>query len=298
MGSALTLVPIVALIALGLAPSAFARWAPNGPPGSAHPTSGGPTGPYAPFASCPLSAPKVYDCLIGTVNGGQLTIGSATVPIDEPIALQAGLVREPETEVSTLAPPVHGDVLSPTPIEVPGGLRRLLGIGNPSQPWGRQFAWWLRHLNTVTATIELVGTGQLSTYNVLVEEGPALVLPTRIKLQNPLLGSHCYIGSATEPLTLSLIDGTTSPPPPNQPIHGSSGTLGLEQEGSIATLTGGTFVNNEFPVSKVNGCGLFGQLDGPLDHGIGLPSPAGANTVIIETNVTLAAAAAVRDSEE
>jgi hypothetical protein len=288
----------VALVAMWLAPSAFAHQPPGGSSWN-HPASSGPTGPYAPFADCPLSTPTVYDCLVGTVNGGQLTFGRETVPIDRTIMLQGGLAEpNPETENTTLAPPVHGQPLSPTPQEVPGGLRSLLGFSAPKRPWEVQLAWWLQHLNAVTATLELVGTAQVSTFNLLLEEGPALVLPVRLRLQNPLLGDHCYIGSVAEPLVLPLTDGTTSPPPPNLPISGNSGALSIEQEGSIAKLTEGTFVNNEIAVPEVNGCGLFGQLDGLLDHGIGLPSPAGANTAIINASITLAAAGSVRESEQ
>ncbi len=294
-----TLLPIaiVVLIAMWLAQSASALQPPAGSPWS-HPTTSGPTGPYAPFGDCPLTTPNVYDCLIGAVSGGQLTLGKITVPIDRTLTLQGGLAREPGTENTTLAPAVDGDTLSPTPLEVPGGLLHLLGFSSPNPPRRGPLAWWSRAVNGATATLELVGTAQVSTFNLLVEEGPALVLPVRVRFRNPLLGNQCFIGSAAEPVMLPLTDGTTSPPPPNQPIKGTSGLLSLEQEATIAKLTEGVFVNNEFAAPKVQGCGLFGQLDGPLDHGIGLPSPAGSNTAIIDTSVTLAAAVPVRESEQ
>jgi hypothetical protein len=240
----------------------------------------------------------VYDCLVGAVSGGQLTFGKITVPIDHTFTLQGGLAREPETETETLVPAVDGNTLSPTPLEVPGGLLHMLGFHSSNVPLRGPLARWSRALNGVTATLELVGTVQVSILNLLFEEGPLLVLPARLRFRNPLLGSQCYIGSAAEPVTLSLTVGTTNPPPPNQPIKGTVGQLEFEQEGSILTLAGSALVNNEFAAPKVHGCGLFGQLDGPLNHGIGLPSPAGSNTAIVDTNVTLAAAAAVLKSEQ
>ncbi|HEY3759216.1 MAG TPA: hypothetical protein VGL37_05605 [Solirubrobacteraceae bacterium] len=292
-------VAIAMLIAMSLATSAFAHQPPTGPPWS-HPTpsSPSPTGPYAPFGECPLATPNVYDCLVGAVSGGELTFGKITVPINRTLTLQGGLAREPETENTTLAPAVDGETLSQTPLEVPGGLLHMLGYSSPNPPPRGPLARWSQAVNAVTVTLELVGPVQVSEYNLLVEEGPTLVLPARLRFRNPLLGNECFIGSAAEPLTLALTDGTTNPPPPNQPIKGSPGVLALEQEGTIATLTDGTFVNNESAISAIHGCGLFGALDGLLDHGIGLPSPAGSNTAIVEASLSLAAAVPVRESEQ
>lgn len=297
--STLPSVVIAVLIGMWLTTSAFAQQPPTGSPGS-HPTtsSPSPTGPYAQFGDCPLTTLNVYDCLVGAVSGGELTLGNITVPINRTFTLQGGLAREPETENTTLAPAVDGNTLSPTPLEVPGGLLHMLGFSSPKPLPRGPLARWSKALNGVTATLELVGTAQVSILNLLLEEGPVLVLPARLRFRNPLLGSQCFIGSAAEPVTLSLTVGATNPPPPNQPIKGTVGQLEFEQEGSILTLTGSAFVNNEFAVPKVHGCGLFGQLDGLLDHGIGLPSPAGRNTAIIDTTVTLAAAAAVLKSEQ
>lgn len=287
--STLLSVVIAVLIAMSLTTSAFAQQPPNSP---------SPTGPFALFADCPLTAPNVYDCFVGSVSGGQLTLGKIAVPLNRTLTLQGGLAREPETEISTLVPAADGNTLSVTPLEVPGGLLHMLGFRSSNVPSRGPLARWSRALNGVTATLELVGTAQVNILNLLLEEGPVLSLPARLRFRNPLLGSQCFIGSAAEPVTLPLTVGATNPPPPNQPIKGAVGQLEFEQEGSILTLTGSEFVNNEFTVPKVHGCGLFGQLDGLLDHGMGLPSPAGSNTAIIDTNITLAAAAAVRKSEQ
>ena len=118
-------------------------------------------------------------------------------------------------------------VLSKTPQPVPGG---LLGITAP--------AWWPQFLKDlfnetinngftgVTATVELAGTGvgvKVNFANALFASGTAFSIPVKVKLSNPFLGSSCYIGWNSNPMTLNLTTGTTAPPPPNNPISGNRG---------------------------------------------------------------------------
>jgi hypothetical protein len=281
------LIVALPLVLLGVAPSAFAVE-----------PSGVPTGNYALFGDCPLSAPNITDCLIMQTSGGQLTVGKATVPIDRTITIQGGLVTEPTTEALTFVPPADGQVLSRTPLEIPGGLLGLIAQRDLT-PWSHGgFNRWYQRFNTLTATLELVGPVQVNLINILTQNGPTLVLPVRVKLDNVLLGHRCYIGSSSEPITLNLTDGTTSPPPPNTPISGSPGSLSINDEGSQLELTGSSLVDNAFAVPRANGCGPFGLLDRAIDHQVGLPSPAGSNTAIVDGTETLAAASAVLASEE
>jgi hypothetical protein len=268
------------------------------PAASAVEPSGVPTGDYALFGACPLSAPNITDCLVMQTSGGQFTIGRVTVPIDRTITIQGGLVTDPTTEALTFAPPANAPALSQTPLGVPGGLEGLISQRNLA-PLSRSLFGRLRQrLNTLTATLEPVGPLQVNLINLLTEEGPTVVLPVRVKLDNVLLGNSCYIGSSSEPITIGLTDGTTSPPPPNTPISGSPGSLSFENEGEELALSGSSLVDNSFAVPGVNGCGPFGLLDGAIDHQVGLPSPAGSNTAIVDGTETLAAASAVLASEE
>ena len=120
----------------------------------------------------------------------------------------------------------------------------------------------------------------------------------KIKLENPLLGGECYIGSNTEPIELALTSGATSPPAPNKSIHGALGTLKGKEKGKILVITGNKLVGNAFAVGKAHGCGLLGILDGLIESKLGLPSPAGENTAILNNTVEQANASAVETSEE
>jgi hypothetical protein len=283
----------VALAAM-LLPAASAVAAPHSP-----------TGAYARFADCPLSKPNLGACIYSETLSGTFTMGAKTVPIKNPVILQGGV--EGLSEAGIFGPlqfygAEDGNTLSKTPQPVPGG---LLGITAPS--------WWpslLRNLfnetinngfTGVTATVELAAPAtsiKLNILNQLTQNGTALTMPVKVKLSNPFLGSNCYIGSNSQPITLNLTSGTTSPPPPNTPISGAAGTAESPAPALIA-LKGGRLVDNSFAAPGANGCGgIFSFLVDPFVESIvGVPSPAGTNTAILEGNFYVAEASVVRASE-
>jgi hypothetical protein len=261
-----------------------------------------PTGDYAAFADCPLSNPNVFDCFYALTTSGSITIGNKTVPIKNPVTLQGGIILGEEL---TFVAAEDGNTLSKSPQPVPGG---LLGITAPT--------WWpqiLRDLfnevvinqgaTGVTATMELAKPAssiKFSPRNYISETGVALSLPVKIKLGNAFLGSNCYIGSSSSPITLNLTTGTTSPPPPNTPISGARGTLSFNEFGDVLTFTGNKLVDNSFSAPGASGCGgiLFSWAVDPLVNSIlGTPSPAGKNTAILEGKNQIAVAEGVKGSE-
>jgi len=258
-----------------------------------------PTGEYAQFDNCPYE-PAVTVCLFSESSSGFFTMGKKTVPLKNPVKLQGGL-----DEILTptkFYPAADGNSLPGVPQPVPGG---LLGITAPT--------WWPLFLQNlfnetinngftgVTATVELTSqTGvTISPLNLISQSGTALSLPSKIKLSNPFLGSNCYVGSNSKPIVLAFTTGTTSPPPPNTPITGSPGTISENGSGTIATFSGGKLVNNSFAAPGASGCGgLFSFLVDPfVNEIVGLPSPAGTNTAILEGKIQVADPAAVKASE-
>lgn len=260
-----------------------------------------PTGEFAQFGECPLSHPAIFACVYSESSGGFFQIGKKNVPLKNPVVLQGGLEFS-ETGV-TFVGAEGGETLSKTPQPVPGG---LLGIEAPK--------WWPIFLQElfnetinkgftgVTATVELAAPSssiELSLANLIDEEGTALSLPTKIKLSNPFLGSSCYIGSNSSPVRIDFTTGATSPPPPNKSIHGSAGTVSGNEAGTLITLSGGSLVNNSFAAPGANGCGgLLSFLVDPFVNSlVGLPSPAGTNTAVLEGKLQAADPAAVKASE-
>ncbi len=275
-----------------------------------------PTGVFAAFAQCPTSFPGVALCQYVEVTGGEVVVGPLRVPIDRPIVLQSGALPTggPNFNEYFVLPAANGESVSATELDVPGGLSSVIGC--PSFRDGRDFSRGHRHDSCsrfhgwggsrVSATIEgvagLANPAILDVAALAVEEGPALTFPARIHLKNPLLGEGCYLGSESSPIELHLTDGKTSPPPPNQPITGKAGNAVSEiEEGYEAVTTSqSTLVDNSFSVPPAEGCGgeLASVIDPLVDRTLGLESPAGHNTLILNATNKVAEVEAVLASEK
>jgi hypothetical protein len=262
------------------------------------------TGEYARFSKCPLSNPAVEGCLYAESSNGYFTMGQKTVPLKNPVVLQGG-VGGPNGIVGpvTVYAPTDGNTLSKAAQPVPGG---LLGVQAPS--------WWPQYLKDlfnetinngftgVTATVELAGSAsaiKANLGNAITESGTAFGLPVKVKLSNPFLGSNCYIGSNSNPIQLNLTTGTTAPPPPNQPISGNRGE-GSNFEEKILILSHNRLVDNAFATPGANGCGgilLSWAIDPFVNSIVGIPSPAGTNTAVLEGTTYLGVAAALREMQ-
>jgi hypothetical protein len=158
-------------------------------------------------------------------------------------------------------------------------------------------------LTGVTATTELAKPASnigINTTHLINGVGTALSLPVKVKLDNPLLGSACYIGSSASPITLNLTSGTTSPPAPNKPISGNAGKLEFKDELNFIEITNNKLVDNAFAAPAASGCGglLAPVLDPIINAKLALPSAAGKNTAIQNNRVRQAVAEAVVASEK
>lgn len=280
---------IVSLVALGFTSSALAQ----------------PTGEYANFGDCPLSNPAVNSCVFGQTTSGEFKIGSTAVPLTKTTTLQGGLIINEETGAETFVEAADGNTLSKTPQTVPGGLLKILAPESWPEFLRDLFNEFIdKGITGVTATTELVGTPQLNITKLISKAPAALVLPVRIHLENSFLGNNCYVGSKANPTTVEFTTGTTSPPPPNEPITGSVGEVEIKGGGLIIVAKKNSLVNNSFAAPKAEGCGsqiLFGLftgiIDSAVDSELGLPSEAGHNTAILNGTQEVANAEGVRASE-
>jgi hypothetical protein len=266
-----------------------------------------PKGEYAVFADCPLTAAAI--CIHASTESGEFVVGKKTVPITSTITLQGGLNEAATPTGFEFVAAKDGNTLSKTPQKVPGGLSGLVnctsikGNGLIEKAERRSCeAIFENGLTGVTATTELAAPAsqiQISLGALLGGVGTALQLPVKVHLENPLLGSSCYVGSNAAPIVLPLTTGTTSPPAPNKPIKGNPGTLSFNEEGTILTVTKNSLVNNSYAAPTTNGCGgIFEFLIGPIiNSALGVPATAGHNTAILNGTLKQAGAEAVSDHQ-
>lgn len=117
---------------------------------------------------------------------------------------------------------------------------------------------------------------------------PIVKLPIRIHLENPLLGSNCYIGSASDPVVLRP-QNTTAPAVAVQRFDGN-GTRNDEGDMLRFALTENQQGDSAFAVPKATGCGLLGSLSWAVNLKTGLPSSAGNNSLVLNNASTYNAA--------
>ncbi len=236
---------------------------------------------YSVFNDCPVNTPGVVGCIVSYTSSGEFHLGSKTVPIVKTITLQGGTsATSPD-----LVPAADGNTLSKTALPLPGG---LIGIE------------LLPPLTEVSTTAELAGPVALNVGNLFAGKGTAVSLPIKAKLDNPLLGSSCLIGSESTPIDPQLTAGTTNPPAPGKPITGSKGTLEFAGDGNIVVVRGATLVDNAFSVPGASGCGglLSLIIDPSVDLIAGLPAGPGHNTAILNSTFENVSSALVKAQRE
>jgi hypothetical protein len=263
-----------------------------------------PKGDFAPFADCPLSNPATELCLFAQTESGEFVIGNTKVPITKTITLQGGIHENLTTELQEFIAAEDGNTLSKTPQAVPGGLAGLFACKEISNIIERIACevTFENGLTGVNATTELAAPASsigISIQNLIEGTGIALSLPVKVHLENPFLGSSCYIGSNAHPINIPLTTGTTSPPLPNKPISGSVGKVEFKDEFTLGIIRENKLVNNSYAAPGTEGCGgVFSFLLDPLINAkIGLPSAAGHNTAILKGTLQDANAIAVKESE-
>lgn len=259
---------------------------------------------FAKFNYCPSTTEGVAKCLYSLTTGGKIVLGHKNTPIVNPVTLQGGFSKENSEHISSFYAASGAETLSKTAQPVPGG---LAGIVPPedSPPLVQEVIkfFFENELTGVNATLELAKPAseiKLSDYNLLLGEGLALKLPVKVHLENPFLGSSCYIGSSSSPIIWNLTSGTTSPPAGFESLTGKPGYPNTKEEFRIAEVTENELVENDWSAPAATGCGGF-PLDLLVDPvidlavGVGPGNEAGDNQAILENDISTATVTAVNN---
>jgi hypothetical protein len=264
-----------------------------------------PTGDFAVFLQCPRFTPGVELCLYSQTTSGEVTLNKQSVPIVNTITIQGGIAINAETGAETFVGALNGETFSRTPQQIPGGLSGLAKCNEINSALERSACEDIskNKVAAVIATTELAGPAgeiAINISNLVNQEGTALSLPVKVHLTNPFLGSGCYVGSSSKPVMLNLTTGTTSPPAANKPISGKVGDIKIKDEFELIEDPGDILVDNAFSAPGATDCGgIFSFLIDPIiDRKIGLPSAAGHNTAILNSNLEEATTVGVIASEK
>ncbi|MGV9290156.1 hypothetical protein [Streptomyces sp. NPDC003719] len=273
--------------ALGTALGAFASM------GTATAATAVPNGEWAPFTRCPVDAPAMLaadgltrtpQCVVSTSASGSIKLGNTTVTTGR-TNLQIGVVQNSDGSSSVVAP--AGGALVADSATVPGG---LLGLMCPSSiPGITAICEQLNNssLNKITATVESVGAPyDFDQTAGILTDLPIVAIPVRIHLENPFLGSKCYIGTAANPIVLR--PRNLEFPEFGMSFFQGDGTVADDGEMSRINLTGATQNDSTFAVPGASGCGLglLGLIDAAVNAKTGLPSAAGKNSVTLGNSQT------------
>lgn len=224
-----------------------------------------PAPPYQDFAGCPSFAenPFVGDCVKYEFTGGHIGFGNREIPVTSPIVLRGGT----EQETSNFLNNGEGGIV-PVRQTVPGGLVGLTGYKWLDEALGSS------NQLKLYATVELAGEPQ----NVL---SPSMTVPVKLHLENQFLGSNCYVGSASHPITLDL--NTVRQP----------GELEPEADRpAVLTSTGGLFADSTYSVPAASGCQfnygpIHQSVDSLVNSRYALPSAAGAATTELDYDLSI-----------
>jgi hypothetical protein len=245
-------------------------------------------GLWSPFNRCPVEDPTLLAastnqgtlsiCLAVDSPNGTLTIGNLSLETGA-TETQMGVYQD-LGNFSSVAP--KGSAIVQAPVEVPGGLVALVC------PKGADFkgdvckaaASRAPRLNAVKSTLESAGPpSNLVLYAGFEIGAPIVTLPAKLHLQNPILGPNCYIGSNAHPILLQPSSLVT--PTPEAFSFDANGTLGGNEYVYEALFTNTVQGDSTFAVGTATGCGFHGLLNAAINHTVGLPSPAGQNSTVL-----------------
>jgi len=249
---------------------------------------------------CPVDDPLVLAapgdtgvalCVASSSPGGSIKLGKMEATATGATNLQFAIVTSTEGDLSfTAVSPAGGAIIS-EPTKVKGGLLNISCGDGPDPLSIRAICRTLLEdspLNKVTATVE--SAGPITDFDLVagLQEGlPILTMPVKIKLNNPLLGGNCYIGSNENPIVLrpANTDMSNAQAQFGQFNH-ETGEDDPDGEMAVIGVAGAVQGDSSFEVPKAKGCGLLNIFDGAINQRVGLPAAAGVSELVLNDATT------------
>jgi len=237
---------------------------------------------------------EVERCVSSVTNGGAVTLGNKEVPIVNPVTLQGGYgppeEEGPEAGFAKFFAATNGVTLSEAAQPVPGGLVGLVPPeGSPPLVKAALKVALENGFTGVKSTLQLARPAseiRISEEHLGEGIGVALILPLKVHLENPFLGSSCYIGSSSKPVIWRLTSGVTAPPGPNEAISGKIGLVQFLEKGFVLKLSENVLVDNAWSAPPAEGCGgLLSALVDPIIAAQLGSTEAGHNTALLENTI-------------
>jgi hypothetical protein len=218
------------------------------------------------FAQCPRlpakADPSAFVCGLIHITGGVLDLGGSHQVINREINIS--FAESSDAAGNTVL--VQGTLKS-APMPVAGGIFETPEVDKATKA-DKNLQLQVQPIGVSEA---LDPTGQAS-----------LITSQRIKAINPVFGKNCFVGTKAAPVVLAPTEGTTNPPPPNQPESGHIDAI--EQVGKELVIIG-TVVDNAFAAPPATGCGPSGALNRVVNAVAGLPSAAGTNNAVFQATI-------------
>jgi hypothetical protein len=232
------------------------------------------------FTQCPVDGVvnlppdrPVTTCIVGVAAQGSIIIGSLNTTFHGPGLVQGGFDGNAAT-TPNWAQALNGQSFSAPRQLLPKPVMALLGNPQGVSPPANSDVWVVtKQVGPMKFSLSFSG-GIVTT----------TVIPLSFQMVNSLLGPNCFIGDATNPITLTLTTGTSGA------LTGTLGQLVFSNGGQIGQTIGTEVVDGLFSVPGASGCGSGGVFDNMIDSVNALPSPSGANQVFLYGNFDLAAA--------
>lgn len=258
-------------------------------PVSAHPGALQPSYRVAPvpdwpvFSQCPVTATlapaglgKVKICVKGVAAEGTINIGNLDTTFHGRGIIQGGTG-------AVGSPPSWADALNGRSFTAPSQLMAkpiLAALGDPpgvKPPAQSQVFVASEQAGPIRFGFTTGPSGLVTTTTV----------PLSFQLLNPLLGSHCFVGTVRHPIVLNLTTGTSGT------LTGNLGPVNIAHKAILYT-TDTEVVDGTFAAPGATGCGPGGLWDSALDTNNGLPSASGSNEAILYGSFDLAQASDVK----